>query len=141
MDTKERAPIGEPEVWFREKFLAPLQYRVIRELMRGEEGEFFRERMRYWAEVARDMPVSYETDEQGDNAVVHLHYFKNGWDWYITERDMEPEQSQMFGLVKGFEVELGYIPLQEVLRTGAELDLHWTPRTVGEVRKELEQDK
>jgi hypothetical protein len=47
---------------------------------------------------------------------------------------MEQEQHQAFGLVSlGYEPELGYISLPEILKAGAELDLHWTPTTVGEI--------
>ena len=54
------------------------------------------------------MPKSYETEGQGKEAIVTLHYFTGSWDWYITEKDKEEEQLQAFGLVSGFEKEYGY---------------------------------
>lgn len=40
----------------------------------------------------------YEQDGKGEEAIVTLHYFRGGMDWFITEKDMEPEQHQAFGL-------------------------------------------
>jgi hypothetical protein len=76
------------------------------------------------------MPKTYETDGQGDEAIAHLHYFTSGFDWYITERDMEEEQLQAFGLACVHETELGYISIVELLRNGAELDLHFMPKAI-----------
>ena len=73
-----------------------------------------------------------------DDAIVYLHYFKGNMDWYITEKDMiEEEQNQAFGyadLGLGFG-ELGYISLIELAENGVELDLHWTPKTLREVKE------
>ena len=49
-----------------------------------------------------------------------------------------------FGLVKGFEVELGLFSLEEmaainVMGLGIERDLYCTPRRLREVRKEVER--
>jgi hypothetical protein len=43
---------------------------------------------------------------------------------------MEEEQLQAFGLACMFEKELGYISIAELLRNGAELDLHFEPRAI-----------
>ena len=116
------------------EFIGRNQMRVLAGLCRGEEGEWFREKLRELAEQVRSMPMTYETDGEGDAAVAHLHYFTPSMDFYITERDAEPEQHQAFGLVAGYETELGYISLREILACGAELDLHWIPKPVGEIR-------
>ena len=64
-----------------------------------------------------------------------------GWRWYITE--WAAETGLCFGLVEGYEVELGYFDLTElaestVLRNvpAVERDLYWEPKTIGEVRKQ-----
>ena len=61
------------------------------------------------------------------------------WTWYITELD--PETGQCFGLVEGFERELGYFDLSELAEAtvfggvpAVERDLYWQPRTIGEIR-------
>lgn len=48
-------------------------------------------------------------------------------------------QLQAFGLADlGYGGELGYISIVELLECGAELDLHWTPQTLAEVKRENE---
>ena len=87
--------------------------------------------------VANKMAKIYEQDGKGDDAIVYLHYFHaSGADWYITERDISDEQHQAFGLADlgmGFP-ELGYISIEELKSVGAELDIHWTPKTLGAVK-------
>ena len=63
----------------------------------------------------------------------------NGWTWYITELDLET--GQCFGLVEGFERELGYFDLTELAETtvfggvpAVERDLYWQPKTLGEIK-------
>ena len=75
----------------------------------------------------------YEQGGKGDAAIVHLHYFTSSGDWYITERDTSVAQHQAFGSADlGYGPELGYISIAELIANGAELDIHWTPRTLGE---------
>lgn len=118
------------------------QAKTIRAMMRGEEGAFFRAKIAELQQTLNTMPTSYQTDGQGDAAVVHLHYFTGSAEWYITERDREDEQHQAFGLavLSGKDMELGYISLVELCRTSAitsaNLDLHWQPRTLREIRAE-----
>jgi hypothetical protein len=88
------------------------------------------------------MPKTYEQDGQGEHATIHLHYFTAGADWYITEKDAEtadePGQHQAFGLADlGYGAELGYISLVEILASGAEIDLNWTPKSIGELKRSL----
>lgn len=88
------------------------------------------------AEIIEKMPETYQTDGQGDEAIASLHYFRGGMDWYIIERDMMPEQLQAYGLANlGHGGELGYINIEEITKHGAELDLHWVPKTIKEIKK------
>ncbi|MBU2802169.1 MAG: hypothetical protein RE468_08965 [Acidithiobacillus caldus] len=112
------------------------QAQTLSALCKGEEGEFFRKKIAEIHEIWRGMPCTYETDGEGLNAVAYLHYTLNAWDWYITERDADPDglgQQQAFGLVCGFERELGYISLEEITAAGAELDLNWDPKPLREI--------
>ena len=59
--------------------------------------------------------------------------------WYITE--MDAETGQCFGLVGGFERELGYFDLIKLAETtvfggvpAVERDLYWRPRSIGEIK-------
>jgi hypothetical protein len=108
---------------------------------RGEEREWFKAKFITLAHLFDVMPRTYDTEGGGDEAIVHLHYFMGSADWYITERDQEVAQLQAFGLADlfGDGGELGYICILELIREGVELDLHWRPRTLREVKAERER--
>ena len=63
------------------------------------------------------------------------------WTWFITE--WEAETGLCFGLVQGFETELGYFDLTELAEAtvfggvpAVERDLYWQPVTLGEIRRQ-----
>lgn len=122
-------------------FIGRSQLLTLTHALRGEEGPHFEEILRALADRIAGAPRTYETDGQGAQARAVLHYFKGGCDWWIVELDAgadgdraEDFQSQAFGVASlGFEPELGYISIPELLRAGAELDLYFTPRAVGEI--------
>jgi hypothetical protein len=110
-------------------FIGLSQKWAITHALQGEEGQHFVELTREWSRTIQTMPKTYETDGQGKNSVAYLHYFRGGMDWYITEKDMENEQLQAFGLVDmGYGPELGYINIEELKSSNVELDLYWTPK-------------
>lgn len=117
-------------------FVGRSQLCAIRDGLRGEEQSFFQEKIAAYSDALRTMPKVYEQDGLGDQAIVHLHYFKGNQDWFITERDMTLVQHQAFGLADLFNDggELGYISIHELIRFDVELDLYWTPKTLGEVK-------
>jgi len=61
----------------------------------------------------------------------------SSWHWYVIAFDGD---DQMFGLVDGLEVELGYFSLRELeevrgkLGLPIERDLHWTPKPLSQVQ-------
>lgn len=117
-------------------FLPLAQAKVLKDLIKGEEGLHFAEAVQQLEHRINTMPQSYETDGQGDKAIAYLHYFVGGCDWYITEKDMETEQHQAFGLACIHEVELGYISIEELKNTrGVELDLHFEAVPLSELKK------
>lgn len=121
---------------FLRGFVGKAQLSALSEAMRGEEKEFFFGKVVELADTIRAMPETYGQDGLGDQAIVHLHYFKGAMDWYVTEKDSEPEQLQAFGLAdlgEGYP-ELGYIGLVELAGAGVELDLYWTPKTLAEIK-------
>jgi len=119
-------------------FISNQQMKAIEHGAKGEEKEFFLEKLEEYANRVKKMPKTYEQDGKGDNAIVYLHYFTSGSDFYILERDMENEQYQAFGytILNGDteNAELGYISIIELLEIGAELDLYWKPIKLGEVK-------
>lgn len=111
-----------------------------------QTGEDAKHYTRIAAEMVKTivtMPETYDQDGKGDDAIVYLHYFLGGNDWYITEKDCDPDgdgQIQAFGLANlwGGYPELGYISIKELIDANVELDLYWHPKSVGEVRAEIE---
>lgn len=119
-----------------EHWMSLSQRRVLREGLDGEEWQFFAETALRLATVTLKMPQVYQQDGLGDQAIAHLHYFRGGADWYITERDTTKEQIQAFGLANlfGDGGELGYIGIAELIAHGVELDWHWKPLTLADLR-------
>lgn len=117
-------------------FMGNSQLQEMANGLRGEEKSYFKEKFVEMANIIDTMPKTYEQDGKGNDAVVYLHYFKGGSDWYIIEKDMEPEQIQAFGLADPFGDggEVGYISIEEITKAGAELDLHWSNKTIGEIK-------
>ena len=125
-------------------FIGRAQLAAVRDGLRGEEKQFFIDKMNELAAIVTGMPKTYEQDGKGDDAIVSLHYFTGGGNWWITEKDAEtpdePGQHQAFGLANCFggpddqDAELGYISIVELLAAGAELDFHFRPRTLRELK-------
>ena len=97
-------------------------------------------------ELGETIPALYANENVADYDAVlapaKLFSPYNGWTWYITEWD--PETGTCFGLVEGFETELGYFALDELAEVtvlggvpAVERDLYWEPKTLGEIKKGL----
>jgi len=94
-------------------------------------------------EIRKKLPNLYEQDGKGGDAIVYVKLFapdSNPWTWYITEFDGD---DTFFGLVHGFEKELGYFSLKELqsvkgpLGLPIERDLYWKPKTLKEIAPEM----
>lgn len=90
-------------------------------------------------ELTAKMPELYSQDGKGYEAMALVKFFSpySNWTWYATEFDGE---DTFFGLVDGFEKELGYFSLKELESVtvfggvpAVERDLYWTPRKLAEV--------
>lgn len=97
-------------------------------------------------ELEAKLPPLGSTEEKPEAEVlIHAHYFSNSWDWWVTEYD--PETRTFFGLVRGFEIEIGYFSLDELEENscerrpfgGIERDLYWTPKSLKDVREGLKE--
>ena len=96
-------------------------------------------------ELADTIPPLYANDgaDDPDAVVARVKLFSPfaDWTWYITE--WNPQTGECFGLVDGFEMELGYFDLTEMAEAtvlggvpAVERDLYWKPTTLGEIRRE-----
>lgn len=122
-------------------FMSPAQLNTMGHGCRSEEKEFFFDKLEEMANRVNEMPKTYDTEDTAKNdKVIHLHYFRGGADHYIIEKDMVADEPQYqafgysnigMGLNRG-----GYISIEELKEYGFELDLHWTPCTVGEAFNE-----
>jgi hypothetical protein len=63
--------------------------------------------------IKKEVPKLYSQGEKGDEAVAYVKFFTpwSSWTWYATEFD---DVDTFFGLVDGFEKELGYFSLSEL---------------------------
>ncbi len=92
--------------------------------------------------IRRRLPKLYTQEEKGSEAVVIVKFFTpdSNWTWYATEFD---GKDTFFGLVDGFEKELGYFSLSELesvkgpFGLGIERDLYWHPKTLNEIAPKL----
>jgi hypothetical protein len=99
-------------------------------------------------EAQKILPPLYAQEKKGGMAVAYIKMLSpsSSWSWWITEGQNEGEDFIMFGLVEGFEKELGYISLNELASvTGPmglpiERDLHFTPTTLKDIAPELFRD-
>lgn len=86
------------------------------------------------AEEVMETPALYSQDGLGNDAIVHIHYFSGGSDWFITEMNLD--EALFFGYVvlNGDLVnsEFGYTSIDEITSTDIELDFHFTKMTVKE---------
>ena len=92
------------------------------------------------------LPALYSGEELGLMAIALVKFFTpdSNWSWYASEFDGD---DLFFGLVSGFEVELGYFSLSELqsvkgsLGLPIERDLYYEPKTLKELMKKHEQDR
>lgn len=92
------------------------------------------------AEIRAQLPVLYSQENIAD-PIVYVKFFTpdSNWTWYATEFD---DKDTFFGLVQGFEEELGYFSLSELqeyrgaLGIGIERDLHFKPAPLSQLRRQ-----
>jgi len=89
-------------------------------------------------EILEKLPKLYTQEEKGLDAVAVVKFFTpdSNWTWYATEFDGE---DLFFGLVDGFEKEIGYFRLSELqsvkgaLGLPIERDMYFKPKTLKEL--------
>jgi hypothetical protein len=98
-------------------------------------------------DIREKLPPLYANEDLGMEAVAQVKYFspQSNWTWYPTEFD--PQKGIFFGLVVGFDIELGYFSIEELEEVGKdgghilpiERDLYFEPTTLAEIKKQHEQ--
>ncbi len=125
-------------------FISSRQLFALSSAFHYEEKQFFFDKVVEMSLIIANMSESYQQDGKGDEAMVYLHYFRGGMDWYITEKDAGSEddhpkdkgkQFQAFGFADlGYGGELGYISIAELIENNIEIDLYFTPKPLGEIK-------
>ena len=90
-------------------------------------------------EIRNQLPKLYANENLGMDAKALARFFTpdGEWTWYASEFDGE---DTFFGLVIGFEAELGYFSLSELesvrgkMGLLVERDLHFEPTTFNEIK-------
>ena len=93
-------------------------------------------------EIRKTLPALYSQEDKGGKAVAYTKFFTpdGQWTWWATGFDGE---DTFFGLVHGFEKELGYFSLQELesvrgpMGLPIERDLYFKPKTLAEIAPEM----
>ena len=91
-------------------------------------------------EIREELPALYANEELGLDALARVKFFTpdSNWTWYASEFDGE---DIFFGLVIGFETELGYFSLRELseahgpLGLPIERDLYFKPKSLRELQE------
>ncbi len=122
-------------------WMPPHESTIIHAALRGEEKQFFADKIREYADRIKSMPKTGEQDNTPD-PIAHLHYFFRGSHWYITEKDKEGtgrEQAFGFACLAGMPdcAEYGYISIDELTALGAELDLYFAPARMSVIKTKL----
>ncbi|SRR6266699_4714961 len=93
-------------------------------------------------ELRQQLPPLYAQEHEND-PLVYIKFFTpdSSWTWYATEGSQEDDDFIFFGLVIGFEQELGYFSLNEMSQARGRLglpierDIHFQPTRLSEVKK------
>ncbi|GAB5491996.1 MAG: hypothetical protein Phog2KO_22110 [Phototrophicaceae bacterium] len=94
-------------------------------------------------EIQALLPPLYANEDIGMNAIAPVKYFHptSDWTWYASEYNAD--KGLFFGLVVGYDIELGYFSLEELesisagkgLNLPIERDLHYTPKSLEDLQK------
>jgi Protein of unknown function (DUF2958) len=97
-------------------------------------------------ELKEKLPALYSQENETD-PMVYIKFFDpvGSWTWYVTEGEERDGDFLFFGLVVGFEFELGYFTLSQLeqaknVATGIkampiERDLYFTPCRLSKVKE------
>ena len=99
-------------------------------------------------EIRDRLPPLRATDGQGEDAIVQVKFFTptSNWTWFalegepVLDEDGNEIDFHFFGLVEGFESELGTFSLKELesvklpLGLGIERDMYFSPKPLREAR-------
>ena len=98
-------------------------------------------------ELRKKIPALYSQENEKD-PMVYIKFFDpvGSWTWYVTEGEQRGDDFLFFGFVIGFDAELGYFTLNQLVTakkglTGLkalpiERDLYFTPCRLSKVKEQ-----
>lgn len=123
------------------QYMPKSQISAVLSGMKDEEKQYFFDKMVELETLISGMPITYEQEDKGLEAIAYLHYFYAGSNWYITEKDMEGDGTlQAFGIasLNGGDPEYGYISINELVSHNIELDFGFKPTTLGKLNPDAQ---
>lgn len=93
--------------------------------------------------ILKKLPKLYDVEQQKDPMVITKFFYPDfNWTWYAIEYD---GKDRFFGLVDGFELELGYFSLSELKQNRGKLgcpierDMYFEPIKLSQLREKIEE--
>jgi hypothetical protein len=119
-------------------FMPPTQRAAVRHGLRTVMRDEVSVLLTHWCAVIEHMPITLDTEGEGDAATVHLHYFLRESHWFILELDDYGNgRAQALGMAyDGQQATMEYINIDELITLGAELDMFWPHgRNLGQAKQ------
>ena len=95
----------------------------------------------------RQIPALYELDGKPHEEIqvkIKFHDLFGSWEWYGWEAEVSENDVLFFGYVKGFETEMGYFSLSEMISVNRNnsiprivIDTEFEPITLEELKQRL----
>lgn len=90
----------------------------------------------------KKLPALYHYDENTEKTIANIKFFSqfSNWEWYAAEYN--PKEKVFFGLVKGYEIEIGYFTLHELENSSIPILIYseFEPQPIEDIQKKLEAD-
>ena len=85
-----------------------------------------------------DLPSVEKVDNE-TNPLAIAHFSNDKWDWYVLGgKELSNGDASIFGLVNGYEKELGFFLLSEIIRNGAIFDDEFSPIGVFDIYEDFD---
>lgn len=94
--------------------------------------------MTYFEDKGIKLPSIKEADNQ-DNPLAIAHFDNGEWDWYVIGgQKLDNGDFYLYGLVNGFDKELGMFTLRQIQDVGAEIDEDFSPIGVFDIYEDFD---
>lgn len=119
--------LTEEDLDFCRKIIPPNQYAYTLELTQGEEGDFYKQKLKDIAKIAHKMTTNDELVNEDGSHNVAFHYFVGNTDFYISQ--LYPDGTAFGYTILNGDVEMaewGYQNIEEIINVSQwiEMDYH-----------------